>query len=45
MNHDNYDPSYVRDILETVRTVAIVGASANEVRPSYFVTKYMIDKG
>jgi O-acetylhomoserine (thiol)-lyase len=28
-----------------VRTVAIVGASANEVRPSFFVTKYLIDKG
>ena len=44
-NHDNYDPDYIRGILDSVKTVAIVGASANEVRPSFFVTKYMIDKG
>jgi predicted CoA-binding protein len=45
MNHDDYDAAYIRTILDEVKTVAIVGASANEVRPSYFVTKYMIDKG
>lgn len=45
MNHDAYDNSYIAGILDTVRTIAIVGASANDVRPSYFVTKYMIDKG
>jgi uncharacterized protein len=44
-NHDSYDPAYIRDILDSVKTVAIVGASSNEVRPSFFVTKYMIDKG
>ena len=26
-------------------TVALVGASANPVRPSYFVMQYLIDKG
>ncbi len=45
MNHDSYDDAYISGILEEVRTVAIVGASANEVRPSFFVTKYLIDKG
>ena len=45
MNHDSYEPSYIRAILDEVKTVAIVGASANEVRPSFFVTRYMIDKG
>ena len=45
MNHDGYPESYIRDILQEVRTVAIVGASANPVRPSYFVLKYLIDKG
>ncbi|MGE0282559.1 MAG: CoA-binding protein [Rhizobiaceae bacterium] len=45
MNHDTYDNAYISDILNTVRTVAIVGASANDVRPSFFVTKYLIDKG
>ncbi|WP_349366843.1 MAG: CoA-binding protein [Nitratireductor rhodophyticola] len=45
MNHDKYDDAYISSILNTVKTVAIVGASANEVRPSFFVTKYLIDKG
>ena len=45
MNHDNYDNSYISGILREVKTVAIVGASANDVRPSFFVTKYLIDKG
>ena len=45
MNHDAYDDAYIADVLNSVRTVAVVGASANEVRPSYFVTKYLIGKG
>ena len=45
MNHDSYDDAYIREILSTVRTIAIVGASANETRPSFFVTKYLIGKG
>ncbi|WP_157014769.1 CoA-binding protein [Mesorhizobium xinjiangense] len=45
MNHDFYDDAYISGILNSVRTVAIVGASANDVRPSFFVTKYLIDKG
>lgn len=45
MNHDAYDDAYISGILNSVRTIAIVGASANEVRPSFFVAKYLIDKG
>lgn len=45
MNHENYSPDVIRNILQTVKTIALVGASANEVRPSYFVMKYLIDKG
>ena len=45
MNHDSYDNAYISGILNSVRTIAIVGASANDVRPSFFVTKYLIDKG
>lgn len=45
MNHDSYTADYIRDILQNVRTIALVGASSNEVRPSYFVMKYLIDKG
>lgn len=45
MNHDSYDNAYIVGILGSVKTIAIVGASANEIRPSFFVTKYLIDKG
>jgi uncharacterized protein len=45
MNHDSYDNAYISGILNSVKTIAIVGASANDVRPSFFVTRYLIDKG
>jgi predicted CoA-binding protein len=45
VNHDSYAPDLIRSILQSVKTIALVGASANEVRPSYFVMKYLIDKG
>ncbi|QDB99013.1 CoA-binding protein [Mesorhizobium sp. 8] len=45
MNHDSYDNAYIAGILNSVRTIAIVGASANEVRPSFFVLKYLLAKG
>jgi uncharacterized protein len=45
MNHDSYSPDYIRDILKTVKTIALVGASSNIVRPSYFVMQYLTDKG
>jgi predicted CoA-binding protein len=45
MNHDSYGDAYIRAILDEVRTIAMVGASANEVRPSYFVLKYLLAKG
>ncbi|SFU14275.1 CoA-binding protein [Mesorhizobium sp. YR577] len=45
MNHDSYDNSYISGILNSVKTIAVVGASANDVRPSYFVMKYLIAKG
>ena len=45
MNHDDYPADYIRSILQSVKTIALVGASSNEVRPSYFVLKYLLDKG
>ena len=45
MNHDAYDNAYIAGILNSVKTVAMVGASANEVRPSFFVLKYLLSKG
>jgi uncharacterized protein len=44
MNHDAYDAEYIRSILKAVKTVALVGASANPVRPSYFVMQYLLGK-
>jgi predicted CoA-binding protein len=45
MNHDSYADSYIRSILRDCKTFAMVGASPNQVRPSYFAMKYLLAKG
>jgi predicted CoA-binding protein len=45
MNHDNYDDSYIRGILNTVKTIAMVGVSPKDNRPSYFAFKYLLERG
>ncbi len=45
MNHDSYPDDLIRSILKSAKTIALVGASANEVRPSYFVLKYLLGRG
>ncbi|HXC13492.1 MAG TPA: O-acetylhomoserine aminocarboxypropyltransferase [Stellaceae bacterium] len=40
-----YSDAQLRSILERVRTIAMVGASPNWNRPSYFVMKYLQNKG
>ena len=45
MDHDSYPDSYIAGILQEAKSFAIVGASANTRRPSYFVLKYLIAKG
>jgi predicted CoA-binding protein len=44
MNHDSYDDRYIRGILNTVKTIAMVGVSANVSRPSYFAFKYLLER-
>ena len=45
MDHDNYADAYLRDILTTVRTIAIVGASPRRERPSHRVMAYLQRQG
>ena len=45
MNHDDYDDKYIISVLNDAKTVAMVGASANWNRPSFFAMKYMQQKG
>ncbi|MAZ01561.1 MAG: CoA-binding protein [Sneathiella sp.] len=45
MNHDTYADDYIGGILNDVKTIAVVGASSNPSRPSYYVMKYMKRKG
>lgn len=45
MNHDQYPDTYIRGILNTVKTIAMVGISPKENRPSYFAFKYLLGRG
>lgn len=40
-----YADDYLRGILDRTRTIAMVGASTNWNRPSYFAFKYLREKG
>ena len=45
MSELSYDDAHMRRILREVRTIAMVGASPNWVRPSNFAMKYLQGKG
>lgn len=45
MNHDSYPDDFVKAILDKTKTIAMVGASANWNRPSFFAMKYLQGKG
>ena len=45
MNHDSYPDAYIRGILNTVKSIAMVGISPKESRPSYFAFKYLQERG
>ncbi len=40
-----YSDALLLDVLKRVRTIAVVGVSANPVRPSYYVARYLALKG
>jgi predicted CoA-binding protein len=45
MNHDSYPDTYIRGILNTVKSIAMVGISPKDNRPSYFAFKYLLERG
>ena len=45
MQHDAYSDDYIRGILSSVTSIAMVGASPVDVRPSYFAFKYLAQRG
>jgi hypothetical protein len=45
MNHDSYDPGLIRDVLQSTRRIAMVGASPNPARPSNGVLRFLLSKG
>src|SRR5262249_17929156 len=44
MNHDSYPNNYIRGILNTVKTIAMVGVSPKRNRPSYFASRYLLER-
>ncbi len=45
MNHDHYADAAIKAILDGVKSIALVGASANTARPSFAVLRYMVAHG
>jgi len=40
-----YSDDYIKSILRATKVIAMIGASGNDMRPSYFAMKYLLDKG
>lgn len=45
MSYPDYPDALIARILRSVKTIAMVGASPNPARPSYFAMKYLLEKG
>ena len=45
VSHDTYSDAHIRKIPKDTRSIAMVGASGNSVRPSNFVARYLVAKG
>jgi predicted CoA-binding protein len=41
----SYPDSLIKSILRSVKTIVMVGASSNSIRPSYFAMMYLLSKG
>ncbi|MDF2995718.1 MAG: CoA-binding protein [Xanthobacteraceae bacterium] len=45
MTHDHYDDAFIADWLNSVRTIAVVGASPKPERPSHGVARFLARHG
>ena len=45
VNHNAYDPAYLRRLFAHARTIAVVGASPEPWRPSFGVIRYLQRSG
>lgn len=45
MDHDHYTGDYLSDILLAAKTVAVLGASPRDSRPSHWVVGFLLGKG
>ena len=45
MNHETYSDRHLRAVLSSVKSIAVIGASANASRPVFLVMKYLLGKG
>lgn len=45
MDHNRYDDNYIAGILSDTKTVAVLGASVHDNRPSHWVTGFLLGKG
>lgn len=45
MDHDNYSDAYLREVLTSAKTIALVGASLKPERASHRVMKYLLEQG
>ena len=45
MNHDHYEPEYLKGVLQSAKVIALVGASPDPSRPSNSVMRFLQGRG
>lgn len=45
MNHDRYEPEYLKGVLQSTKVIALVGASPDPSRPSHSVMRFLQGRG